>query len=372
MPTPEELQNQARATARSELSQDESFRNMDKEQQFALYKNAVNRIYQELLQQNEHQSAKNEPVKSMGVSIDNPSVQTNSNQMARPAEFVTAMATSRNPNSNPDNIQQAGNNFANLVDKVDFPGFVRDLLVGVFDANLDANERQMEAYTKLLKEATKGVNEFAKDVTDMDALIRMVETTGSYSLGPPSSFGDMGEGEAGLPTLIDSTTNKPIDMNNNTIQSKLIEAKMALAKEKRTMLRETILMGVSRLVVEKGTIRAEVEFQINASAATNDTSSDTKNAETNASVAAKAGGQFGLWRAQGSTSLSRKSSQVSIATSNATSNTDVSAKLKGLVEIQFKSDYFKLDNFSQIFDLGRGQVPQGANPQQNQAPTPAS
>lgn len=43
--------------------------------------------------------------------------------------------------------------------------------------------------------------------------------------------------------------------------------------------------------------------------------------------------------------------------------------MEGFVEIQFKSDYFKLDNFREIFDLGAGQVPptqapQGGVPQQ--------
>jgi hypothetical protein len=44
--------------------------------------------------------------------------------------------------------------------------------------------------------------------------------------------------------------------------------------------------------------------------------------------------------------------------------------MKGFVEIQFKSDYFKLDNFTQIFDLGEGQVPQGGatQPQPQQQP----
>ncbi|MBD2206937.1 hypothetical protein H6G33_31170 [Calothrix sp. FACHB-1219] len=359
MPTPEELKNQARAKARSILSQSQSFLNMDKAQQFALYKDVVNSTHEELVRQNEL-------AKGMSVTNDEEGIQSKNNQLARQAEFVSAMATAPNPNSNPDNITQAGNNFANLVDKVDFPGFVRDLLVGVFDANLDANERQMEAYTKLLKEATKGVNEFAKDVTDMDALIKMVETSGGYSLGPPNLGGD------GLPTLIDTTTKQPVDTNNNSIQAKIIEAKMALAKEKRTMLRETILMGVSRLVVEKGIIRAEVEFQINASATTNDTSNDTKTSNTSVGGSARVGGKVGAWGAEASTNFSRTSSQVSIATSNATTKTDASAKLKGFVEIQFKSDYFKLDNFTQIFDLGKGQVPQGANPQPNQAQAPAS
>jgi len=345
--TPEELKNQARTKARVILAESESFRNLSSEQQFTVYKDLVDKVYQELIKQNE-------PAQAMSVPALDHSIQTHSS-VARQTGLAMALS-----DSNPDNIQQAGNNFANLVDKVDFPGFVRDLLNGVFNANLEANERQMEAYQRLLEKATKGIDEFAKDVTDMDALMKMVETSGGYSLGPPSPLGATGEGEgegeAGLPTLIDLQTKQPVDMNNSAIQGKIIEAKLALAKEKRTMLRETILMGVSRLVVEKGTIRAEVEFQINANATTQDTSSDTKNRTTNANFSASGGGKFGPWRAQASSNLSRTSSQVSIATSNKSTSTDASAKLKGFVEIQFKSDYFKLDNFASTFDLGQGRV----------------
>src|SRR5262245_14720114 len=54
--------------------------------------------------------------------------------------------------------------FTELVDSVDFPKFVADLLKGVFNANLTVMKQQTDAYIKLLKEATKSVGDFIKQV----------------------------------------------------------------------------------------------------------------------------------------------------------------------------------------------------------------
>ncbi len=54
------------------------------------------------------------------------------------------------------------------VDAVDFPGFVRDLIKGTFDAILDVSTQQMEAYLDLLREATKSVDEFLAGIDDED------------------------------------------------------------------------------------------------------------------------------------------------------------------------------------------------------------
>src|ERR671917_23824 len=43
------------------------------------------------------------------------------------------------------------------VREVDFPKFVRDLLKGVFDANLEVTLKQMESYTALMKAATASI-----------------------------------------------------------------------------------------------------------------------------------------------------------------------------------------------------------------------
>jgi hypothetical protein len=52
---------------------------------------------------------------------------------------------------------------APLVDDVDFPAFVADLVKGVFGAIVDSSIRQMEAYGDLLKDVAKSIDEFAKD-----------------------------------------------------------------------------------------------------------------------------------------------------------------------------------------------------------------
>src|SRR5687768_9578557 len=51
-------------------------------------------------------------------------------------------------------IDQAGKLAGEFIEEIDFPKFVRDLLKGVFDANLEVTLKQMEAFQKLLKAAT--------------------------------------------------------------------------------------------------------------------------------------------------------------------------------------------------------------------------
>jgi pimeloyl-CoA synthetase len=43
-----------------------------------------------------------------------------------------------------------------------------------------------------------------------------------------------------------------------------MDAKIAMAQEQRAMLRETIMMGLVRLVVERGKVKAAVLFDIKA------------------------------------------------------------------------------------------------------------
>src|SRR5688500_17444916 len=54
--------------------------------------------------------------------------------------------------------------FEDLVDSVDFPKFVADLLKSVFDANISVMKAQTDDYIKLMKEATTGLAKFIKDI----------------------------------------------------------------------------------------------------------------------------------------------------------------------------------------------------------------
>lgn len=334
MSTSEELKNQARAQARDILSRSEAFLKLPRSQQMDMYQHVVDEQYQKLLQQNEPTFATQSSL-ATGFSADVPD------------------------RTNPM-FKEAANSISDLQKKVDFPSFVRDLLVGVFDANLDANQRQMDYYKELLREAIKDVTEFVKKIQDAEAYDRLAQDNG-YTLRyrQPKRLASP---DFQPPTVLDKNQNA---VNATEVQAKLNDAKLAMAQERRTLLRETLLMGVSRLVVEQGTIQAKVNFTIDATQNTtyrdtafeDDGFTDSQNTEIS-------GGYRTFWGSPsfGSNYSKTKTSNISIQTdvnADTTNTANLHADLMGFVEIKFKSDYFKLDNFTQVFDLGKGQIAKG-------------
>ena len=80
-----------------------------------------------------------------------------------------------------------------------------------------------------------------------------------------------------------------------------------------------------------------------------------------------AGIDFGI----GSASMDMTNTNIQINTSDKKATDDLSATLKGSVKIQFTTDYFKLDNFANMYadggvaalkPAGQGQLP-GGTPQ---------
>ncbi len=355
MPEHQELKDQARTKTRSLLSQSQSFLSLDRAEQMALYRELSGAHYNELAE-------------AQGLAT----------------AMVTAGDLINEDRHKNDRIDTMNKTLAEGVKKVDFPGFVRDLLNGVFDANLNANIRQMEAFQNLLKSATQSLSQFVNAIDDNEALMRLVESNNQYKLkmvdaqaqankqrggrrrnqAPnPNEKPDEKPDEKPKKAILLDQNGKEVNMNDSAIQAKILDAKLAMAKERRTMLRETILMGVSRLVVEKGIIRASVKFKIDAS----ENTLNIDDAEAKQSNSFTAGWKAGIFGGpQGS--ITRTSSQISVASSETEMESKSSTELEGFVEIQFKSDYFKLDNFRETFDLGAGQVPQAQAPAQQLPP----
>ena len=99
-----------------------------------------------------------------------------------------------------------------LVDAVDFPQFVAGLIEGTFDAIVDASVRQMEAYTELLRNVAKSTDEFMRD-----------------------NVSDRGQDEA---------------------------ARRRIATDRQQTLATMVLMGINRIVVTDGKIKAGVIFEL--------------------------------------------------------------------------------------------------------------
>ncbi len=234
--------------------------------------------------------------------------------------------------------------FEDLVDSVDFPAFVGDLLKSVFDANLDVMKRQTDDYIKLLREATKTSAEFITNIREEDAFSYLVDTKSEQ-------FGMTMEKNADGSVKMELTTpdGEPVDMEDNEVKAKIVEAKISMAKEHRAALREVVLMGVTRIVVDKGEVEAGVEFRIkatrNSDISNTNTNTNTVNVESSYSSPLKIFGGP-------SSTMSMTNTNINIATSNQSAQDDMFAKLMGKVNIKFKTDYFKLDNFADMYADG--------------------
>ncbi len=243
-------------------------------------------------------------------------------------------------------FQGSTDSFEDLVDSVNFPKFVADLMKAVFDANITVMKKQTDDYIRLMKEATKGVADFVKKVKDDDTFAYLAENKSNM-------FNIQMEKEAdgSSKMVLTNPEGEKVDTEDNEVKAKIMEAKIAMAKEHRAALREVILMGVTRLVVEKGEIEAGVDFEITAKR-----HSDKSNSNTNINQfqaqAEYGGGFMGAIFGGPSGSITETNTNINVATSNKNADDTLTAKLRGRVNIKFKTDYFKLDNFAQMYADG--------------------
>jgi hypothetical protein len=231
--------------------------------------------------------------------------------------------------------------FKDLVDSVDFPQFVGDLLKAVFDANLKVMKEQTDSYIKLMKECTKSAAEFIVKVKDEETFAKLAESKNDQY--------NITQGPDGTISLTNPQGDK-VDTEDAAVKKDILDTKIMMAKEHRAALREVLLMGVTRLVVEKGSVEAAVEFMITANRKSTASHKDQNINVTSLQMDydAPLGGLFG--GPSGSMSMTNTNIQVNTSQKEATDT--LSAKLTGKVNIQFKTDYFKLDNFANMYADG--------------------
>lgn len=335
MPTEQELKDQARARARAILSQTPSFQNMGRAEQMELYKEIVAAQHRELVQ-------------NSGLARSN----TLSHQNSLSTQLGDRGASqqideARHENKNMDKV---GTRARDFMDSVDFPEFVKELLKAVFDANMEVSIKQMEEYQRLMKAATADLSAFVNKLDDKATFQYLAENhNDEFNLGFPDDVDTQGE-----PVLTDKSGNA-VDLGDNAVKEKIMQAKLAMAQEHRALLRETILMGISRLVVEKGKVTAKVVFDVKATDTV--TKSDQAKSRTVETTGNTSSGGFWPFYSGGGANASKKA-QISVSSAKSTATTNLAAQITGEVEINFKSDYFKLDNFAQMYPAAPATPPQ--------------
>lgn len=264
-------------------------------------------------------------------------------------------------------IDQAGELAGGFVDEVDFPGFVKDLLKGVFDANLKVTLDQMEAYQKLLKAATQSLTSFMSKIKPEAAFGYLAENNGDEFGLSFSDDENNTDAEGNKKVVLTDKDGAIVDTEDTRIKTRIMDATLQMAREQRAMLRETILMGITRLVVEKGNVKASVVFDIKASEKIEkgDKAAISEQVSKSRSITASGGliGSIFGGPSGGMTSSERKS-KLSVSSAKSVASTDLAAKIMGSVDITFKSDYFKLDNFAAMYGPlgGAGGPPPTAAP----------
>lgn len=276
-------------------------------------------------------------------------------EQSRPQSLARSMATDSGKQMGYKGydpaFSQDTRSFKELVDSVDFPQFVKDLLKAVFDANLSVMKTQTDSYIKLMKEASKSTGDFLKQVKDDDSslLAKLIEKhSDQYNLSEEKNA----DGSSKL--VITDPGGDKMDPDDADLRKHILECKIEMAKEHRAALREVLLMGVTRLVVEKGEIEAAVDFSVKATRESK-AHHDDQNINTTSVNLEYGGGLFGSIFGGPSGSVNMTNTNIQVNTSDKKATDDLSATLHGKVNIKFKTDYFKLDNFANMYaDGGTG------------------
>ncbi|MEL6866773.1 MAG: hypothetical protein AAFP19_20285 [Bacteroidota bacterium] len=250
--------------------------------------------------------------------------------------------------------------FEDLVDSVDFPAFVRDLLKSVFDANIDVMKAQTDDYIRLMKEATTGLAKFIKQIDDTTTFAYLAEKS-------PDQFNmimESGADGSDKMVLTDPKGEK-MDVEDNEVKAQIMKAKIEMAQEHRAALREMILMGVTRMTVDKGVVEAEVNFEFKGTREARRSDRAVMNSSKTTNSGGSFGAKFKRFSIGGNRNVNKTQTRFNVSTANSKNTDELKAKLRGLVNIEFKTDYFKLDNFAQMYAPPTAEEKQAALPQGN-------
>lgn len=296
---------------------------------------------------------------------------------------------------------------------VNFPNFVAGLIKGVFHAIVASSIEQMQAYSDLVANVSKTLNEFRdENVSENAGKDQLIDQfpdlfalgTGEDADGNPTAKVQLKDG-VDESAALERVKSLPIEggissLDEDSIQEKLVPAaRTQLATSRQQLLATLVLMGINRIIVTDGKIAARVLFDFKAQdrfklrsravrfdyakgqtrtvqegeiesrteGATHSHSHDkdsTDDEDRDASFYLK-----GKYKTTTEPVLTLQS------VAEASQNADLSTKatLSGSVDVNFKSDVVPLDKLADSFQIGRIQdaaKPRSAEAARTPAPAP--
>jgi hypothetical protein len=229
-----------------------------------------------------------------------------------------------------------------------FPSFVADLIRGTFQAIVNASIQQMEAYANLLSNVAKTVDQFMADnISDSSGRNYLVSRyPAHFSLDTTSGSARLRVKSTDIPKpnfQQDLELPEDVDLDDETAEETLMPAaRRQLARQRQSLLSTMVMMGINRIVITSGHIRAEMGFHIVAQD-TGKVSTYTSLEDENKELATF-GGMFGPFGMGGAAYHSTV--YVSTTKKDSTDDLKVNADLTGEVDLKFKSDYLPIERFA--------------------------
>ena len=157
-----------------------------------------------------------------------------------------------------------------LLDAVDFPAFVSDLVRGVFQAIVDASIEQMEAYADLLESVTQSVDQFREDNATDDQAIDYLTTTFPDVFARANNKGHTVEKRRGatedrwaLALTVLGLPDATHMLKTDTLSDRLVQAtRRHLVRERQQLLATMVLMGIQRIVDPDERYRPKLKLRL--------------------------------------------------------------------------------------------------------------
>jgi hypothetical protein len=230
-----------------------------------------------------------------------------------------------------------------LVNELDFPAFVSQLVHGTFDAVVDASIRQMESYASLVSAVAKTVDQFTEEnVTPNQArdwlaqrypgdvvVVLPTQDQPQPQLAPRS--------EGLTPAWLAEYGQEGQELTADLLESSVVpQVRNKIGGERQQLLATMVLLGMNRVVVKDGLISAKVIFRAAAQDSTKvgyATGSDPQ--------------AIGTWGERGSLTYSGGAqTMVSTLSVNAQNDTSLQTNLFGEVKLNFASETLPLDRLA--------------------------
>jgi len=235
---------------------------------------------------------------------------------------------------------EIGQRAAAALEAIDFPGFVASLLTGTFQAIVESSAQQVRSYAELVASLTQSLDQFsAEKVSEDQAKEHLAERHAKdlVLVFPPAGVG-------GPPKLLPRASAEGTSpewlaqygLAGEELTAELTDGALAAAgrravgEDRLQTLATMVLMGINRVVVNDGDVKAKLQFHAQAL--------DRQRVEV---------AQQGLGIAGRQVNTDAKAQMmVSTLKVNAQADAAIRADLMGEVRISFRTETFPLERFA--------------------------